>query len=510
MTAALRTLCRLLLVASPMSFAACSLPSLPERLPMSALSDTDNTRLGSAVSALAAAHPGRSGVYPLAEGGDAFAARALLAAAAERSIDAQYYIWHDDVTGRLLFDALCQAADRGVRVRLLLDDNSTAGLDPTIAALAAHRNIFVRLFNPLVNRRPRWTNYLYDFSRVNHRMHNKSFTVDGQVTIVGGRNVADEYFDVAGAVAFADLDVIAVGPVVREVSSSFDLYWNSASAYPALTIVSAVAPEEAAQILASLAATRSQPGATSYLERLRASRVVSELGEQRLPLEWTEVRLVEDDPRKVFAEDRELLMLPRLLELTGKPAAQFDLVSPYLVLMENGTASLAALAESGVRVRVLTNSLASNDVAAVHAGYAKHRKALLRAGIALYELEPRRADSGTAAKHGSSAALHAKTFQVDGARAFVGSFNFDPRSAHLNTELGFVIESPQLAGQLSSFFDSEVPQHAYQVELNGKGDLQWIESTSAGHRVHDTEPETSAWRRGSVHVLSVLPIDWLL
>jgi putative cardiolipin synthase len=298
--------------------------------------------------------------------------------------------------------------------------------------------------------------------------------------------------------------------VVREVSNSFDLYWNSASAYPALSIVSAIAPEEGTQIIAALAATRSAAAATTYLDAVRHSRLVSELSEQRLSLEWAEVKLVEDDPRKVFAADRELLLLPRLLELTGKPATQFDLVSPYLVPGKGGTASLSALAGGGVRIRVLTNSLASNDVAAVHAGYAKHRKALLRAGVSLYELKPRREPGTSAARHGSSAALHAKTFQIDGVHAFVGSFNFDPRSAHLNTELGFVIDSAQLAAQLRSFFDTELPRQAYQVELNKEEELQWIDITSDGRKIHETEPETSAWRRGSVHVLSVLPIDWLL
>jgi cardiolipin synthase C len=500
----------LLLTVGLQLLAGCALPSLDGRATMSSLSDTGNTRLGTAVTALAPADTGKSGIYPLPGDEDAFVARALLAAAAERSIDAQYYIWHGDVTGRLLLDALCKAADRGVRVRLLLDDNNTGGLDPTIATLAAHRNIFVRLFNPLVNRRARWTNYVFDFSRVNHRMHNKSFTVDGQVTIVGGRNVGDEYFAAGSEVAFADLDVVAVGPVVREVSQSFDTFWNSASAYPALMIVAGVSPETGAQRLAALAATSSEPAAKSYLEALQQSELVTALREHQLPLEWADVKLVVDDPRKVFAADRELLLLPRLLELTGRPDAQFDIISPYLVPGEQGTASLAALATRGVHIRVLTNSLASNDVAAVHAGYAKRRKPLLRAGLKLYELKPRGSGSERTTKHGSSAALHAKTFQIDGIQAFVGSFNFDLRSARLNTELGFVIDSPPLASRLRSFFDTAMPRLAYQVALDKDGELEWIETTPTGDKIHGTEPETSAWRRGSVHVLSVLPIEWLL
>ena len=500
----------LLLAASLLLFAGCALPSLEGRPTMVSLSGTNNTRLGTTVTQQAVAHPGKSGVYPLPRAEDAFAARALLAAAAERSIDVQYYIWHDDVTGRLLFDALCKAADRGVRVRLLLDDNSTSGLDPILAALAAHPNIFVRLFNPLVNRRARWTNYVFDFSRVNHRMHNKSFTVDDQVTIVGGRNVGDEYFGARGAVAFADLDVVAVGPVVRDIAASFDRFWNSSSAYPAQTIVPGVSPQEAAQLLSALGATASEPGAKSYLETLRHSELVTELHEQRLRFEWVDVKFVGDDPAKVFTADRELLLLPRLLELTGQPTSEFDLVSPYLVPRKEGTAQLSALAQRGVRVRVLTNSLASNDVAAVHAGYAKSREPLLRAGLTVYELKPRPVAVGSAPKHSSSASLHAKTFQIDGTRAFVGSFNFDPRSAQLNTELGLLIESPQLAHQLQSFFETQVPRLAYQVTLVQNGKLEWIETDSDDRKVYSTEPGTSAWRRGMVRFLGVLPIDWLL
>lgn len=502
---------RLLIAASVLLFAGCVLPTLEGWPTMTSIPSADDTRLGSAVSTLTLAHPGKSGLHPLPNAEDAFAARAQLAAAAERSIDAQYYIWHDDMTGRLLFDALCKAADRGVRVRLLLDDNDTAGLDPTIAALAAHRNVFVRLFNPMVNRRARWTNYAFDFSRINHRMHNKSFTVDNQVTVVGGRNIGDEYFDAGSTVVFADLDVVAVGPIVREVSDSFDRFWNSASAYPAQTIVPSVSPETQAQLVAVFVATQLEPGAKAYLEALSHAELSTELTEHRLTFEWADVKLVVDDPAKVFSADRDLLLLPRLLELTGLPDSQFDIVSPYFVPRKEGTAHLLALAQRGVHIRVLTNSLASNDVAAVHAGYAKHRETLLRGGLALYELKPpAKVFAGkSASKRRSSAALHAKTFQLDGVRAFVGSFNFDPRSAQLNTELGLVIESPVLARRLQSFFDTEVPQLAYKVELNKDHKLEWTDASDGG-KAYDTEPGTSAWRRGTVEVLSVLPIDWLL
>lgn len=211
----------------------CSaLSSLENRATSMALFDTGATRLGQAISPLVEAHPGMSGIFPLADARDAFAARALLARAAERTLDLQYYIWHADMSGTLLFNAIRDAADRGVRVRLLLDDHGTSGVDTELAALDAHPDIEIRLFNPFVIRKPRAINYLTDFFRLNRRMHNKSFTADNQATIIGGRNTGDEYFGASDGLLYVDLDVMAVGPVVSEVSKDFDRYWASESSYP--------------------------------------------------------------------------------------------------------------------------------------------------------------------------------------------------------------------------------------------------------------------------------------
>jgi putative cardiolipin synthase len=500
---------RWLLAVTVLLTAGCALPSLQGRPTTIAIKDTADTSLGRMVAPRVQAHAGKTGIHPLSVAEDAFAARALLAAVAQRSIDAQYYIWHDDVTGSLLFEALWQAAERGVRVRLLLDDNSTAGLDRKIAALAAHPNIEVRLFNPLAVRSMRWTNYLFDFSRVNHRMHNKSFTVDNRVTVVGGRNVGDEYFDAGSGVAFADLDVLALGPIVDEVSNTFDLYWNSSEAYPAEGIVGAASTQDAALLKEGFAQTHTNPRAQKYLGTLRQSKLIAALRQGDLALDWSDVRLVYDEPGKMHGADPDALLLPRLLQTIGAPAAEVDLVSPYLVPMEEGTKSFAQLVQRGVKLRILTNSLESNDVAAVHAGYAKRRKELLNAGVEIYELRRAAVPAQHGATGGSSAALHAKTFQVDGRCVFVGSFNFDPRSAKLNTEMGFVIESAALATRIRAFFDAEVPRLSYKVELNG-GDLEWIENSGEGRKVYHSEPGSSVFRRGSVQVLSWLPIDWLL
>ena len=430
----------------------------------------------------------------------------LLARAAERSLDVQYYIWHADTSGGLLAHELWQAAERVVRVRLLLDDNNTRGADEAIAALDAHPNIEVRLFNPYANRGFRLGELATDFARLNRRMHNKSFTADNQAAIVGGRNVGDEYFGADSPVEFADLDVLAVGAVVPEVSAAFDAYWNSESAYPAASLI-----DQAGQ-LRPLERIEEQPGAARYLQAVRATPLVQMLLSGSLPLEWAAARVVQDDPAKVLhpPEKTELHLLPRLEKAMGKPLRELDLVSPYFVPTKDGAAALTALAESGVRVRVLTNSLAATDVSPVHAGYAKYREELLRAGVRLFELKPNVEDVKTKDKGrgagNSDASLHAKTFGVDRSRIFVGSFNFDPRSARLNTEMGIVVESQTLASRLSEALDRDMANVAYEVRLSSDGSLEWVERDVR----HTSEPGAGVLKRLWIGFLSILPIEWLL
>jgi putative cardiolipin synthase len=505
-------------------FAGCSsLPSQVERTASSALTNTDDTPLGRALRPEIAAHPGKSGIHPLSVPQDAFAARILLARSAQRSLDLQYYIWHDDITGQMLWEAVWQAAERGVRVRMLIDDQNTKGLDATLATLDAHPNIEVRLFNPFANRGFRLGDFATDFSRVNRRMHNKSFTADNQVAIVGGRNVGDEYFGANPEVGFQDLDVMAVGPVVREVSSEFDLFWNSASAYPAASVLPAAPREGAVKLQEEWRQVQQSPEAQRYVEAVRQTPLVHQLLDRSLGFDWTTARVVHDDPAKVLnpPERSDLQMLPHLEEVLGKASRQLDLVSPYFVPGQGGTQGLVTLARQGVKVRVLTNSLAATDVGPVHAGYSKYRQDLLDAGITLYELKPDAAMPSTKAEAkrrgvgGSSAAsaasLHAKTFSVDRSRVFVGSFNLDPRSARLNTEMGLVIDSPVLAGQLSDALDNLLPKEAYRVSLRPQGPgLEWTDETAQGEVRYTTEPGAGPMRRLWIDFLSVLPIEWLL
>ena len=490
-----------------------SLPSQEGRVASTAVTDTTATRLGRAVAEDVRAHPGQTGIHPLPNPYDAFAARYLVAAAAEASLDVQYYIFRGDDAGLLLLDALWQAAERGVRVRLLLDDLNAGALDDTIARLDAHPRIEVRLYNPLLPRGARAVAFLADFTRVNRRMHNKSFTADNQLSIVGGRNVGNEYFAAGAGVVFIDLDVLAVGAAVADVSREFDLYWNSASAYPAAALLD---PNAGPTLESVFAAARTSPDAVAYLDAARTAPLVRNLLDRKLALDWTRARVVSDDPAKTLdtTARTDVLLFPELVAAIGTPTTALDLVSPYFVPGDGGTAALAALARKGVRVRILTNSLAATDAAVVHAGYARRRQALLEAGVRLYELKPV-VTSRLRAKEavfGSStgSALHAKTFAVDRRSIFVGSFNFDQRSVRLNTEMGVVIDSPALAGRLADAFDVDVPAIAYEVTLRPDGGLAWIERTPGGEVRHDIEPATTAAMRSRVQFLSLLPIEWLL
>lgn len=495
----------------------CALPPLTDRPPSSALAENEarDTRLGQTLAPAINANPGLSGIHPLADPIAAFAARALLIDVAERTLDIQYYIWQGDSTGFLLFNSLHSAAERGVRVRLLLDDNGIPGLDDELAALNTHPNIEVRLFNPFVVRKPKFIGYLTDFSRVNRRMHNKSFTVDNQVTIIGGRNIGDEYFGATEEALFSDLDVLAVGPIVHDVSADFDLYWSSDSAYSAASILPEAGTQQREDLVARFTLLEQEDEAAGYLKAQKESGFMQDILDRTLPFEWSKTQMISDDPAKVLGlVKKDDLMVSEMADILGKPKANLELVSPYFVPTEAGTKAFVALAEQGVKIRILTNSLEATDVAAVHAGYGKRRKDLLKAGVEIFEWraapgkQHRHPSAGPFGSSGSS--LHAKTFAVDDKRVFVGSFNFDPRSARLNTELGFIIDNPSMAQQIDRLFNEQVPFEAYIVKLDADDNLIWLERREGEVLRHYNEPGTSIGRRAWVRFLSILPIEWLL
>ncbi|AXB77049.1 phospholipase D family protein [Novosphingobium sp. P6W] len=495
-----------------------------------------DSSLSRSVAAQTSGHPGLSGVHLLSDGIDAFAARLLLARTAERTLDLQYYIWHGDRTGTLLLEAVHEAARRGVRVRLLLDDNGITGLDHVLSALNDHPDIEVRLFNPFRIRFPKTIGFLTEFGRLNRRMHNKSFTVDGAVTIVGGRNVGDEYFGAGDGALFADLDVMAIGPVVRDVEQDFERYWNSVSAYPAAQILARVGKRQRAKLASRASVVESDASARRYVERLRSLPLVRQLAQGDLDFEWAKVEVISDDPAKALRDiEHDELLAGKLDETIGEPLTELAIVSGYFVPGQQATDQLCALAQSGVAVSVLTNGYGATDVAMVHAGYAPWRKQLLKASVRLFETgtQTRGAPTKKAAKKerrkgnrlgvgsrlratgsGSFAALrsgastiHAKTITVDRTRLFIGSFNFDPRSYRLNTELGFVIHSPLFAAHVADAFDSIIPDASYAVSLGTDGELRWSDGTAPPRT---DEPGMRLFDRVMVGIASRLPIAWLL
>jgi cardiolipin synthase C len=505
-----------------MTLSGCaSLPKDYPREPSRAWDRPQETKLGRAFAPAAAQHPGMSGFHVIGNGMDAFVARMALAEAAEHTLDLQYYIFHGDLTGKLILDSLVRAADRGVRVRLLIDDTTAKGKDAGIAVIASHLQIQVRVFNPSAGRSSAaWLfSAAADFDRINHRMHNKMFVADNQAGVVGGRNIGDEYFGAREGVNFADMDLLAAGPVVQDLSRSFDEFWNSEWAYP-IEALHAAKPDPAALEKGReiLAAHRSAARDSDYAKRLRDSDLLKRLYEHDLPLVWASAQIVYDRPEKAGSEGKpsdDLKLGPQLRSAVAEPRSDFIISSPYFIPGERGVASFRQLREKGVRIRIVTNSFAGNDVALVHSGYAKYRKDLLKLGVELYELKPSlaAAPEKDQQRFGSSgASLHAKAFIIDREQVFVGSLNLDPRSLDLNTELGFIVESRELADMLARQFDELIrPAYTYRLELGpSDGDLLWI-SEENGREVRFTrDPDVGFWRRFSTWFLSFFAPESLL
>jgi putative cardiolipin synthase len=483
------------------------------RSPSTAFQEYPATPLGRLFEPAAAEHPGQSGVMYMRYGPKALVARLALADLAERSLDLQYYIWDADVSGHLLADHIIRAADRGVRVRVLLDDNSIVDRDTAIAQLSAHPNIDIRAFNHFRGRGNRWSDFLTDPSRVNRRSHNKLMVADNAIAIVGGRNIADIYFGVYGVANYRDLDTVAVGPVVRDASVVFDDFWNSASAIPYAAFVdTAPTPADAdaaiAEMRAKMVSERLPYPIDEEVDTLKA-----EMDDVRDSLIWAPVRVLYDPPEK--AEDKASHNIFSVLDALVSNAQKEVLIeNAYFVPRDHGVELVAALHARGVKVRVLTNSLASNDVLAVHSGYQKYRDDLLENGVEIYELRPdstmdRLRWSGlTSSKSG--AGLHAKAMVVDRRYVVVGSYNLDPRSADINTELALLVDSSAFAELVAEFFDDGVkPENSYRVTLE-QGRLRWTTSDGGTVRVYTKEPETTWWMRFKADALGFLPIHSML
>lgn len=476
------------------------------------LQDTSDTYLGKLIEPAVATHPpDESGFYPMNDGVDALSTRLLLAGRAEKSIDAQYYLIKNDIVGRVFIYTLLQAADRGVRVRLLVDDMFTSGYDTGLAALDSHPNFEIRIFNPFhrgVGGRAQ--SAVTGFGRINRRMHNKSFTADNQITIIGGRNIADEYFGVREDAKFGDLDVMGIGPVVEDVSNMFDTYWNHEAALPVPAFVKELDDPQAAlnELRDSLARSLDEVRDSRYAEAVR-KHYLEYLEPGKRFFEWAPYSLVVDSPDKGVkkkADEADSITTP-LIDSIRAAERELIVVSPYFVPLKSGVEGLARLEERGVEVIVITNSLAANNQFTVHGGYAPSRKPLLEAGVRIYEVRPDADVAGTEFidASGAKATLHTKAFIVDDKEVFIGSFNFDPRSADLNTELGVIIRDPELALIYTVLVQDKLQDQTFEVFLNEDGKLRWRGYDDGEEIIYDKEPETTWFERTKAWFARIIP-----
>jgi cardiolipin synthase C len=484
-------------------------PELPEDV---AVAPGEGTELDRLIAGPEAAHVGHSGFRLVGQGPEAFAIRARSALLAGRSLDVQTYIWHPDLTGLYMTHRILEAADRGVRVRLLVDDMDARARNAGFAVLDAHPRVEVRMFNPFRSRRGKLSQLaemVGSFNRINHRMHNKTWIADNRMAVVGGRNLGDEYFGASEDVNFVDLDFALVGPIVRAASASFDRYWNARTTWPMKVLdPGAVGDEALARVRALLAERAAEAEKSRYADELRGDDAVKRLVAGDWPMEWTDShRFVSDDPAKVSMDkdDVERSHVRTLLVPAAEAAKEsISLISPYFVPGELGTRILTQAARAGKRVRVLTNSLVANDVAAVHGGYTRWRRALLEGGVDLWELKPLPGSEVHASLLGSrGASLHTKALAVDGQTLFVGSYNIDPRSAWLNCEQGVLARSATLASGLEAIFDRQTRgAHAWRVTLE-HGELRW----SDGEETFTSDPRAPVSRRLQAWVTRALHLD---
>ncbi|SDV09489.1 phospholipase D family protein [Pseudomonas mucidolens] len=507
-----------------LSLGGCASLSTP-REPSQALSATASS-FGRSIQAQAAPYQGRSGFRLLSDSSEAFMARAELIRNAQTSLDLQYYIAHDGISTRMLVDELLKAADRGVRVRILLDDTTSDGLDQVIATLAAHPQIQIRLFNPLHLGRStgvtRAIGRLFNLSRQHRRMHNKLWLADNSVAIVGGRNLGDAYFDAEPNLNFTDIDMLSVGPVAEQLGHSFDQYWNSALSKPIGQFISSKSSQDLAVVRAQLEDSLAQSRQQNHVlyNRLRTYQTQPRMDLWRRELIWAWNQALWDAPSKVLAKadpDPQLLLTTQLgPELEGV-SQELMMISAYFVPGEPGLLYLTGRADAGVAVSLLTNALEATDVPAVHGGYAPYRKALLEHGVKLYELRRQPGDGGGSGPHllgsrslqGSDSSLHSKAMIFDRKKSFIGSFNFDPRSVLWNTEVGVLVDSPELAEHVRNLaLQGMAPALSYAAKLQ-EGHVVWVTEDDGQLHTLTREPGTW-WRRFNAWFATTVGLERML
>ena len=466
-----------------------------------------DTPLARTVHRLTDNRDGQTGVYPVTSAQNALAVRLAAIRAARSSIDIQYFIFRRDETGLLLTRELVRAAERGVRVRFLLDDFTTGNADRVLLALDHLPNIEIRLFNPFPHKSPRALEFFADYPRLSRRMHNKSLTVDGEVSFIGGRNLSNKYFGIDHEINFGDLDMLAIGAAVTEIGQQFDLYWNSRFSFPVQAVIRhRFSPGELADLMKEMDHNAQSLLDSDYGRSLELSPVIRALSRDPELWYWADARPLYDPPRKVAfppEQDRQFAG-GALMRHILSARRQLIVISPYFLPGEAYLQALLDAARRGVDVHILTNSLASTDVILAHGPYRKYREPLLRAGIHLYELSSTLKYKLDNWNGDSRSLLHAKLFIVDKKDLYVGSFNLDRRSILLNTELGLLIHSPQLAGKMADNFTRNVGANAaYTLEWRD-GQIEWHR---ADGKVFHREPDTSGWQRLRSVLSGWLPLE---
>ena len=486
-----------------------SMPLDYPKVPTTALTDTADTSLASESAVWRDGQLQGNGFYSLSKGKDAFGARLALMKQAERSIDAQYFLMKPDNAGLVFTNKLMEAADRGVRVRLLLDDIFTTVDDSYFSFMNAHPNIEVRIFNPVSRKGLYLLNYIGHFSLANRRMHNKSFIVDNQVAIVGGRNIAVEYFQLETTGEFIDFDMLAVGPIVRDISDSFDTYWNNELAVP----MEALSDKHDQKLIEleeeSVRQLMEKAGDSIYADAINSS-LIRQFSADELDPYMAKARMIVDDPSKLRAEIsvEHQIVATEIAEVLNEAKQEIIIFTPYFIPGKSGIEFIKRLRDKGVKIVVLTNSLASNNHTVVHSAYSSYRKDLLKAGVELWEA---RANASVITVESDSTTLkapltlHTKGILIDRRQVFVGSLNLDPRSIDINTEMGLLIESEPLVSGMTDRVQAHIPRIAYRLQLDDRGNISWHTNIDGRDVVETREPLTSVWRRFNAWILKIVP-----
>ena len=499
-----------------------------QRNASSALAHPEQTRLGQQFDNAGLQHGGNSGFRIIPVGADGFLTRMQMINAAERTLDLQYFIFRGDETGQLLTGAVLRAADRGVRVRVLIDDGETVTGDDQIEKLEAHPSVEIRIFNPFAYRGHskliKAVEFMFNSSRLDYRMHNKLLVVDNAIALIGGRNIGDQYFQIDPESQFADDDVFAAGPIARQLSATFDEFWNNGLSIPAAALSEEKSNHAALKEQRSVLKVQNREKKTEgmdYVKRIETGEPFNSMLSGRLPLIWAHAQLISDSPDKKKVESGEMvgrLMHREVAKAANAVQSELLMVTPYLIPGDEGMQLFSDLRQRNIRVRILTSSLESSTVLLAQAGYMHYRVPLLEKGVELYEIRSllgnsRGSGQTTKISRFGNYSLHAKLFVFDRQSVFIGSMNFDQRSLHLNTEIGLIIDSPELAQQVAARFEAMVqPVNSYMLTLRpndagGAPSLVWNTQEDGQLVEYDTEPARSNWQRFKVNVLSILPMD---